>query len=238
MQQPSARTRLAVDIGGTFTDLVLALPDRTLSTKLLTTHARTGRGGDRGHSRRYCPRPACSGVVARAGDPWHDACHQCADRTQGCANRADHHCRDFAIRWRSPTNIASSNTICIWNGRSRWFRATCGWRCRSVLRRMVRCCWSWTRRRWNVWCRHCEQHDIEAVAISFLHSYINPAHEERARELIARRLPDDGAHHFLRGVPRDSRIRTDLHRRGECLRAADDGALSWRACRMACVASA
>ena len=33
-----ARTRLAVDIGGTFTDLVLALPDRTLSAKLLTTH--------------------------------------------------------------------------------------------------------------------------------------------------------------------------------------------------------
>ena len=30
-------TRLAVDIGGTFTDLVLALPDRTLSAKLLTT---------------------------------------------------------------------------------------------------------------------------------------------------------------------------------------------------------
>src|ERR1700689_4232360 len=32
------RNRLAVDIGGTFTDLVLALPDRTLSKKLLTTH--------------------------------------------------------------------------------------------------------------------------------------------------------------------------------------------------------
>ena len=32
------RTRLAVDIGGTFTDLVLSLPDRTLSRKLLTTH--------------------------------------------------------------------------------------------------------------------------------------------------------------------------------------------------------
>ena len=29
--------RLAVDIGGTFTDLVLALPDRTLSAKVLTT---------------------------------------------------------------------------------------------------------------------------------------------------------------------------------------------------------
>ena len=31
-------TRLAVDIGGTFTDLVLSLPERTLSRKLLTTH--------------------------------------------------------------------------------------------------------------------------------------------------------------------------------------------------------
>src|SRR6195952_113997 len=34
----TARIRLAVDIGGTFTDLVLSLPDRTISTKLLTTH--------------------------------------------------------------------------------------------------------------------------------------------------------------------------------------------------------
>src|SRR5580693_1347742 len=34
----AAKTRLAVDIGGTFTDLVLALPDRTVSLKLLTTY--------------------------------------------------------------------------------------------------------------------------------------------------------------------------------------------------------
>ena len=37
--QPHARIRLAVDIGGTFTDVVLALPGRMLSAKLLTTHA-------------------------------------------------------------------------------------------------------------------------------------------------------------------------------------------------------
>jgi len=30
--------RVAVDIGGTFTDLVLAQPTRTISKKLLTTH--------------------------------------------------------------------------------------------------------------------------------------------------------------------------------------------------------
>ena len=34
-----SKARLAVDIGGTFTDLVLELPDRTLSAKLLTTPA-------------------------------------------------------------------------------------------------------------------------------------------------------------------------------------------------------
>ena len=34
------------------------------------------------------------------------------------------------------------------------------------------------------------QRDIEAVAISFLHSYINPAHEERARDADRRLLPD------------------------------------------------
>ena len=33
-------------------------------------------------------------------------------------------------------------------------------------------------------------HRIEALAISFLHSYVNPAHEERARELLAEAMPD------------------------------------------------
>ena len=30
---------------------------------------------------------------------------------------------------------------------------------------------------------------IEALAISFLHSYINPIHEERARDLLTAALP-------------------------------------------------
>jgi N-methylhydantoinase A len=34
-----------------------------------------------------------------------------------------------------------------------------------------------------------QQQNIEAVAISFLHSYVNPAHEECARDLLARLLP-------------------------------------------------
>jgi N-methylhydantoinase A len=41
--EPSASARLAVDIGGTFTDVVLELPDRErITTKLLTTYAHPG----------------------------------------------------------------------------------------------------------------------------------------------------------------------------------------------------
>ena len=35
-----------------------------------------------------------------------------------------------------------------------------------------------------------EEHGIEALAICFLHSYANPDHEERAREIVAARLPE------------------------------------------------
>ena len=82
----TARNRLAVDIGGTFTDLVLALPDRTLSAKLLTTHGAPDEAVIAG-TRAILREAGIAGIVARSGDPRHDARHQCADRTQGCGAR-------------------------------------------------------------------------------------------------------------------------------------------------------
>ena len=55
---------------------------------------------------------------------------------------------------------------------------------------MVRCCCRWTKTRCWPWSTSCKRERIEALAISFLHSYINPAHEERARDLLAAALPD------------------------------------------------
>ena len=130
-----------------------------------------------------------SGVGARPGDPWHDAGHQCADRAQGRANRADHHAgfRDSLeiayehrfeqydlymerpaplvsrdLRLEVPERLAADGSVLLPLDE-------------AALER---------------WCRRCGNSDIEALAISFLHSYINPAHEERARAVIARRLPD------------------------------------------------
>lgn len=37
--------------------------------------------------------------------------------------------------------------------------------------------------------RHFRDHEIEAVAIAFLHAYRNPRHEDRAAEILARELP-------------------------------------------------
>ena len=34
-----------------------------------------------------------------------------------------------------------------------------------------------------------EEQDFGAVAIGFIHSYLNGSHEERAREILAARLP-------------------------------------------------
>ena len=47
---------------------------------------------------------------------------------------------------------------------------------------------------------------IEAVAIRFLHSYVNPAHEERARGVLVRGDAGAGDHSVFRGVPRNPRI--------------------------------
>ena len=35
-----------------------------------------------------------------------------------------------------------------------------------------------------------KEHDVESVAIGFLHSYVNPAHERRAHEILSAALPD------------------------------------------------
>ena len=55
--------RLAVDIGGTFTDLVLALPDRSLSAKVLTTSDAPERAVLEG----------TAAILAQAGDDTADA---------------------------------------------------------------------------------------------------------------------------------------------------------------------
>ena len=66
---------------------------------------------------------------------------------------------------------------------------------------------------------------VEALAICLLHAYVNPAHERRLAE-IAREVPHPARLLLVRRGPRNPRVRALVHHDGERLRRAADGTLS------------
>ena len=59
---------------------------------------------------------------------------------------------------------------------------------------------------------------VEAVAVCFLHSYANPAHEIAAGEALRRHSPRPVRHAQPRDPARVPRIRAHLDHRAQCLR--------------------
>jgi N-methylhydantoinase A len=180
-------TRLAVDIGGTFTDLVLALPDRTLSAKLLTT--------------RYAPEEAviegASSILRDAGIDARQldlvihgttlATNALIERkgartalitTQGFRDSLEiayeHRFEQYDLYMERPTPLVERDLRLEVSERL----AADGSMLRPLDDASLDALVPVLRSRM-----------IEAVAISFLHSYINPAHEEAARARLARVLP-------------------------------------------------
>ena len=78
---------------------------------------------------------------------------------------------------------------------------------------------------------------VEAIAVCLLHSYLNPAHEIRVKEIAARLAPDDRAVGQRRGAAGHQRIRADLDDRHQRLCPAGRRALSEPARRRAARAS-
>jgi N-methylhydantoinase A len=181
-------TRLAVDIGGTFTDLVLALPDRTLSTKLLTTHAAPEQAAIEGAASIlheagvdatqldlviHGTTLATNALIERKG------ARTALIATQGFRDSLEiayeHRFEQYDLymerpaplverdlRLEVPERLAADGSLLLPLDEAGLDALV------PVLQR----------------------HDIEAVAISFLHSYVNPAHEEAARARLARALPN------------------------------------------------
>jgi N-methylhydantoinase A len=181
-------TRLAVDIGGTFTDLVLALPDRTLSAKLLTTpHAPEtavieGTAAilrDAGIEARqldlviHGTTLATNALIERKG------ARTALITTQGFRDSLEiayeHRFEQYDLYMERPTPLVERDLRLEVLERL----AADG----SVLRPLDEVGIDAL-----IPLLHAEK--IEAVAISFLHSYINPMHEEAARDRLARALPD------------------------------------------------
>ncbi|HVC59609.1 MAG TPA: hydantoinase/oxoprolinase family protein [Acetobacteraceae bacterium] len=181
-------TRLAVDIGGTFTDLVLALPDRTLSAKLLTTHDAPEAAAIEGTAAIlreagisaeqlglviHGTTLATNALIERKG------ARTALITTRGFRDSLEmayeHRFEQYDLYMERPAPLVERDLRLEVAERL----AADG----SVLLALDEASL-------DALVPVLLRERIEALAISFLHSYMNPAHEERARARLARALPD------------------------------------------------
>jgi len=181
-------TRLAVDIGGTFTDLVLALPDRTISTKLLTTPdapdeavidgvtailREAGIGAAQLDLVVHGTTLATNALIERKG------ARTALITTQGFRDSLEiayeHRFEQYDLYMERPAPLVERDLRLEVAERL----AADG----SVLLEL-------DEGGLDALLPALQREKIEALAISFLHSYVNPAHEEQARAHLTRALPD------------------------------------------------
>jgi len=181
--------RLAVDIGGTFTDLVLALPDgSTLSTKILTSHGAPEEavlaGARRILAQAKLP-PSALGLVIHGTTLATNALIERKGAktalltTDGFRDSLEiayeHRFEQYDLYMERPEPLVTRP----WRLEVPERMASDG----SVLKPLDEDA-----------VRHlgeqCVAAGIEAAAICFLHSYQNPAHEQRARSILADYLPE------------------------------------------------
>ena len=187
MSSQVGRTRLAVDIGGTFTDLVLSLPDRTLSHKLLTTHDSPDEAVIAGTQAilQQANAPASfldlvihgttlatNALIERKGA--RTALITTAGFRDSLEIAYEHRFEQYDLYMERPEPLVSRDLRLEVSERLAADGSVLLPFDDASLERLLPAL---------------RQQDIEAVAISFLHSYINPAHEERARDLLGRALP-------------------------------------------------
>ena len=182
------RTRLAVDIGGTFTDLVLALPDRTLSKKLLTTHDHPDAAVIEGTrlilAEADIPASRLDLVIHGTTLATNALIERKGARTALLTTRGfrdslemayEHRFEQYDLYMERPPPLVSRDLRLEVAERMAADGSVLLPLDEAGLRPVI---------------DTLRAERIEALAISFLHAYINPAHEERAREVIAAALPD------------------------------------------------
>ncbi|MBP0466468.1 hydantoinase/oxoprolinase family protein [Roseomonas sp. PWR1] len=179
--------RLAVDIGGTFTDLVLALPGRSLSAKLLTTHDAPERAvldgvADILREAGIAPADlalvihgttlATNALIERKGartalvttDGFRDSLEMAYEHRFEQYDLYMERPEPLVPRpWRFevPERVAADGTVLLPMDEAAVDRIGAAAKAAGV----------------------------EALAVCFLHAYQNPAHEARARQILARYLP-------------------------------------------------
>ncbi|MGA3004992.1 MAG: hydantoinase/oxoprolinase family protein [Acetobacteraceae bacterium] len=182
------RTRLAVDIGGTFTDLVLSLPNRTLSKKLLTTHdhpdaaviegtrlilAEAGIAASQLDLVIHGTTLATNALIERKG------ARTALLTTRGFRDSLEmayeHRFEQYDLYMERPAPLVSRDLRLEVAERLAADGSLLLPLDEAGLQPVI---------------ATLREAKIEALAISFLHAYVNPSHEERARAIVAAALPD------------------------------------------------
>ncbi len=182
------RTRLAVDIGGTFTDLVLALPNRTLSKKLLTTHDHPDTAVIEGTRSILAEAELAASQLDLVIHGTTLATNALIERkgartalltTRGFRDSLEmayeHRFEQYDLYMERPAPLVSRNLRFEVAERLAADGSLLLPLDEAGLRPVIAAL---------------REAKIEALAISFLHAYVNPAHEERAGAIIAAALPD------------------------------------------------
>ena len=179
--------RVAVDIGGTFTDVVLAAADRTYTTKVLTTHNEPAEAVVRGLEvvlAQAQGRPGDVDVVLHGTTLATNALIE--RRGARTALITTHGHRDvlemaFENRFEQyDVNIDRPQPLIP----RRW-RLTVPERMNAAGQVLQPLDLAEVERLTSV----LEDAQIESVAVGFLHGYANPKHEEAVRDVLAERLP-------------------------------------------------
>ena len=219
---------LGTDVGGTFTDLAWCTPSGELHCfKVPSTPSRPGQSIlDR---RRRTVRRAgaeCRDLAGRAPHAQQHRRDQCADRASRCAHRPDHHCRlprrvRVAASGDSASDavrLAPAGTAGAARPGARGARAHRPGRRRTRTARRGRCGRGRARlagrRAWR------------SPSSAFIHSYRNPAHEQQAREIVARARHRAAPGTVQRDLAAGARVRAQRADRAERVDPADRRGLS------------
>ena len=220
-------TRIGIDIGGTFTDLVFMDPRRPGAARQGAVHARRLQPGHCAGARRSDGARRAAHRRHRPDHAWDDGRHQRAARRQGRARRADHD-RGLSRRARnSPAAHARALRYPLAQAGATGAApdALRGRGARSTI--TVASIAPWTKPRRDPGHRAtCSATEVDAIAVCLINAYANGAHEARIRDLIRAAQREHPRVDFERAAARNPRIRAHQHDGRQLLRAAAGEALS------------
>jgi len=179
--------RLAVDIGGTFTDVVLDVRGRRYTTKILTTGAHPDEGILQGMNvvlEQASVRPAQVGLIVHGTTLATNALIErkgarvallCTAGFRDTLEMAyEHRFEQYDVFMRRPQPLVP-----------RWLRYDVPERVAADGSLLL----PLDEARVRSLATELKRQDVQAVAVGLIHSYLRPAHEVRIREILAETLP-------------------------------------------------